>query len=371
MGRGCQRDFSPRRSSPRPPGVRLLGVRDGPARSSWPLSRPRRAVRLALGVATLLLAAACAAPVPAADLPAGAAAAPLPATTPIDASALVPSGGAVASTPAPGPTPRLQSEAEGPVEEQVAAVAPGQPAEPLLAPIPSETITPADQCDPTRPATPLGPGMPGGFSAFRAPLPATPLYNPPGTKRVGLQAGHWKIDEVPPELERLQGGASGGGKQEWEVNLEIGRRAAAQLAAAGYAVDVLTAAVPIRYQAQAFVSIHADGDPAGVLSGYKIARPGFSSVPEADDQLVAALYAAYGPATALERDDEHISRRMTYYYAFNSRRYCSAVAPGVPQAIIETGFLTSAADRQVLIGNPDAPARGIAAGVTAFLESLP
>jgi N-acetylmuramoyl-L-alanine amidase len=58
---------------------------------------------------------------------------------------------------------------------------------------------------------------------------------------------------------------------------------------------------------------------------------------------------------------------MLYYYAFNSRRYCHAVAPGVPQAIVETGFLTSAVDRQLLLGNPGAAAKGIAEGVIAFL----
>lgn len=60
---------------------------------------------------------------------------------------------------------------------------------------------------------------------------------------------------------------------------------------------------------------------------------------------------------------------MRYYYAFNSRRYCHAVAPGVPQAIVEAGFLTSAADRQLLIGNPDLAARGIVNGIIAFLRS--
>ena len=59
--------------------------------------------------------------------------------------------------------------------------------------------------------------------------------------------------------------------------------------------------------------------------------------------------------------------RMLYYYAFNSRRYCHAVAPGVPQAIVETGFLTSAVDRQLLLGNPQAAAKGIANGVLEFL----
>jgi N-acetylmuramoyl-L-alanine amidase len=110
---------------------------------------------------------------------------------------------------------------------------------------------------------------------------------------------------------------------------------------------------------------------SGALRGFKIARPGFSSVPQVDDMLVEQLNAAYGPTTGLPRDDEHISLRMRYYYAFNSRRYCHAVSPGVPQAIVETGFLTNATDRQLLIGNPSAAARGIASGILAFLEKLP
>jgi N-acetylmuramoyl-L-alanine amidase len=207
--------------------------------------------------------------------------------------------------------------------------------------------------------------LPGGF---RDPLPAVPLWNPPGPKRVGLQAGHWQVERVPAELASLQHGAVGGGKQEWEVNLDIARRTAALLEAAGVRVDLLPATVPPRYRAHAFISIHADGDTSGRLQGFKIARPGFSSVPRSDDRLVATLNAAYGPATGLRRDDEHITPRMLYYYAFNSRRYCHAVAPGVPQAIVETGFLTSAADRTLLLGNPDAAARGIAAGVLAFLR---
>jgi len=59
---------------------------------------------------------------------------------------------------------------------------------------------------------------------------------------------------------------------------------------------------------------------------------------------------------------------MRWYYAFNARRYQHAVAPGVPQAIIETGFLTSSADRQYLIGDPDRVARGIANGILRFLQ---
>ena len=314
------------------------------------------AIRLVASFGACVLLAACARP----------AAAPPQAATPV-----APTSTPVAE-PAETETPRLQSQVEGPEPEQAVAPAPPVPtvaASAPLAPNPVETITPADQCDPNQLPPPLRPGTPGGFSAFRLPLPPTPQYNPPGQKRVGLQAGHWQNDQVPPELERLQAGSSGGGKQEWEVNLDIARRTKALLEADGYHVDLLPATVPIRYQAHVFVAIHADGDTAGALAGYKVARPGFSSVPAVDDQLVKSLYAAYGPVTRLPRDDEHISLRMTYYYAFNSRRYCHAVAPGVPQAIIETGFLTSASDRQVLIGNPDLPARGIADGIRAFLEA--
>jgi hypothetical protein len=59
---------------------------------------------------------------------------------------------------------------------------------------------------------------------------------------------------------------------------------------------------------------------------------------------------------------------MTAYYAFNSRRYCHAIAPGVPSAIIEAGYLTSPVDQQILIGDPDAAAQGIARGVLHFLD---
>jgi hypothetical protein len=210
--------------------------------------------------------------------------------------------------------------------------------------------------------------QPGSFRGLRIPLPPAPLWNPPGPKRVGLQAGHWLTEEHPEELSRLQHGTSGGGKQEWEVNLDIARRAARFLEAAGIEVDILPATVPPRYRAHAFVSVHADGDSSGQARGFKITRPAFSSVPEADDQLVAALYAAYEAATGLPRDDGNITARMRYYYAFNSRRYCHAVAPGVPQAIIETGFLTNVSDRRLLLGNPDAAARGIANGILAFLN---
>jgi N-acetylmuramoyl-L-alanine amidase len=203
------------------------------------------------------------------------------------------------------------------------------------------------------------------------PLPPAPLYDPPGSKRVGLQAGHWLTDQVPPELGRLQGGAVGGGKQEWQVNLDVAQRAAALLESSGVQVDVLPATLPAHYQANLFIALHADGDTTGQARGFKVARPGFSSVPDIDDRLVAAINQIYGAETELPRDDEHISLRMRYYYAFNSRRYCHAVAPGVPQAIVEMAYLTSATDRQYLIGDPQRLAHAVADSIQAFLATEP
>jgi N-acetylmuramoyl-L-alanine amidase len=221
-----------------------------------------------------------------------------------------------------------------------------------------------------RPAIPDNPAIVDFFSSFRAPLPPAALWNPPGQRRVGLQAGHWLTEQAPPELSRLQQGSSGGGKQEWEVNLDIALRTRHMLESAGVAVDVLPATIPPSYRAHAFVAIHADGG-AGGLHGFKIARPAFSSIPDVDDQLLDDLNRAYAIATGLPRDDEHISRRMLYYYAFNSRRYCHSVAPGVPQAIVETGFLTSVIDRQLLLGNPNVIAEGLADGILDFLARRP
>ena len=220
---------------------------------------------------------------------------------------------------------------------------------------------------PQGPQPPLGPEL--FASGFRDPLPASPVWNPPGQKRVGIQAGHWQTYDVPDELRRLSPGSSAGGWNEWEINLLIAQNVKSILEVAGIQVDLLPSTVPTRYRAQAFVSVHADGDTSGGMHGYKIARPGFSSIPETDDKLVETMYREYGAATGLPRDsDAHISRRMTYYYAFNTRRYEHAIDLGTPAAIIETGFLTNGGDRAFLTSRPDLAGQGIANGILRFLE---
>jgi N-acetylmuramoyl-L-alanine amidase len=267
----------------------------------------------------------------------------------------------------------LPTSAQSPGTAQDSGSAPAAVVAPAAAaqPEPGADSTCDDTARPDPLPSPGSPRSPDFFRSFRLPLPPAPLYDPPGPRRVGLQAGHWLTDEVPPELGRLQGGSAGGGKQEWEVNLDIAQRAAALLQGAGVQVDVLPATVPPGYRANAFIALHADGDPAGAANGFKVARPGFSSLPDVDDRLVDTLDQVYAADTELPRDDEHISLRMRYYYAFNSRRYCHAVAPGVPQAIIEMGYLTSPIDRRLLIGDPDRLARGLADSIQAFLSTLP
>jgi hypothetical protein len=211
----------------------------------------------------------------------------------------------------------------------------------------------------------------GAFRSFRDPLPPAPLYDPPGPKRVALQAGHWLVDQVPAELRGLEAGAVGGGRQEWQVNLDVAQRTGSLLEDAGFQVDVLPSTVPPHYQANVFVALHADGDTSGQDHGFKVARPGFSSIPSIDDRLVDQINQTYGAETELPRDDEHISLRMRYYYAFNSRRYCHAVMPGVPQAIVEMAYLTNAGDRQYLIGDPQKLAQALADSIQNFLATTP
>jgi N-acetylmuramoyl-L-alanine amidase len=297
--------------------------------------------------------------------------------TPVPASAEAPAPAAEPAPALPTAVPAAAEPTPAPQPPASAQVAPVAPAAPAAAPTqaPAPVFVDPNPCEPgSRQQAMPAPGSSGStdfFRSFRAPLAPAPLYSPPGERTVGLQAGHWRNNEVPPELGRLQGGSAGGGKAEWEVNLDVARRTARMLEQSGVKVDVLPATVPPRYQAHAFISLHADGDVAGVARGFKIARPGFSSIPGVDDRLVENLYDAYGPASGLPRDDEHITLRMRYYYAFNSRRFCHAVAPGVPQAIVELGYMTSAADRRLLIGEPERLAIGLAEGIRAFLRTLP
>ncbi len=188
--------------------------------------------------------------------------------------------------------------------------------------------------------------------------------------RIGLQAGHWRANEAPRELRGLRdNGTSWEGTPEWEGNLEIARRAGAMLEEMGYQVDILPAVVPPRYRADVFIAIHADGSNDPSASGYRVAGPRRDATGRASE-LVALLQQSYGEATGLRRLPT-VTRRMRNYYAFNYRRYEHALHPQTIAVIIETGFLTSARDRRVIVNDPERAARGIVEAVVAFPETPP
>ena len=201
---------------------------------------------------------------------------------------------------------------------------------------------------------------------YPGPIPTPEEWQPPdGPVRIGLQVGHWRAEEAPRELSRLRGnGANWNGIAEWEVNLEIVRHASAMLEDLGYVVDILPAVVPPGYRAHLFIAIHADGSNDPGARGYRVAAPSRDATGRARG-FVDLLRRTYGPATGIRRLPD-TTRRMRNYYAFNFRRYEHALHPMTIAAIIETGFLTSADDRELIIRQPERVARGIVDAITRF-----
>jgi hypothetical protein len=62
---------------------------------------------------------------------------------------------------------------------------------------------------------------------------------------------------------------------------------------------------------------------------------------------------------------------MRNYYAFNFRRYEHALHPMTIGVIIETGFMTSARDRRVILEEPERAAKGIVDAIKAFPVTPP
>ncbi|MEI6181171.1 MAG: N-acetylmuramoyl-L-alanine amidase [Chloroflexales bacterium] len=220
---------------------------------------------------------------------------------------------------------------------------------------------------PPAPPTPTEPPMPTPTST---PDPAaTPTPRAPGTAfRVGLQAGHLRSNELPEELAHLRSssGSHWGNLSEAALNLDIITRVKPLLEAQGVVVDILLATVPTSYDADLFLALHADGSASGSAHGWKLATPWRASA--ASKLFLATMSAAYGPATGLTEDAGGVTFNMKGYYAFNFRRYISAIARTTPAIILEMGFLTSATDRAVIINQPDRVARGIADGILAYLQ---
>jgi len=225
--------------------------------------------------------------------------------------------------------------------------------------------------DPNAPPVALAP--PGGAiiqqGIVRIPKPKIDLG---GQRRVGIQIGHLRTEDVPNEYGtriQQQTGTSWEGITEVDITSEIADRMAAMLNAQGVVVDILPTTVPEGYLADAFIALHCDGDGVGEQSGFKMAH-GSRRGPY-EDALIAAIKDVYAKATGLSYDVTHISSAMRGYYAFNWGRYQHATSPFTPATIIELGYLSNDDDRALLLDHADLIATALANGILTFLDDTP
>ena len=192
-----------------------------------------------------------------------------------------------------------------------------------------------------------------------------------GPRRVGIQAGHWLTAEAPPELWRLvaQTGTSWQGVREVDINLDVARRIKAILERKGIAVDVLPTVIPPGYLADAFVSLHGDGDGTGERSGFKMAYVTRRTPYEQD--LLLDIKDVYKRDTGLEYDPGSVSRAMLGYYAMSWQRNKYATNPHTPSVILEMGYVSNDNDREIMTDKADVVAGAIAAGIARFLDDHP
>ncbi|WP_097651155.1 N-acetylmuramoyl-L-alanine amidase [Candidatus Chloroploca asiatica] len=286
----------------------------------------------------------------------------LAACTPVYALAPTPT----AVVPDPSPVARAAPILAAPTPPQ--AVRSFDPA-PTSAVVPSPVSPTADAADeqaPTEEAAEVpAPEDAPGATGVPTPTPRDPATPP----RVGLQVGHLRSNELPDELARLRTstGARWGRITEAELNLEIVNRITPLLEAEGVVVDIIPATVPPGYDADAFLAIHADGSTSGGPRGWKLATPWRAS--EASKALMAAVGSAYGPGTGMPEDVGGVTFNMKGYYAFSWRRYTHAITSTTPAIIVEMGFMTNAADREILFGQPDRIANAIATGILDYLKA--
>lgn len=172
-------------------------------------------------------------------------------------------------------------------------------------------------------------------------------------RKVGIVAGHWKSDS---------GAECPDGLQEVTINLDVASRVVALLQSQGHDAELLAefSEKLAGYEADAFVSIHADACGTGA-TGFKVARLSASAIPEEEDRLVKCLVQEYGEETGLGFHSRSITFDMTDYHAFWE------IDPATPGVIIELGFMDG--DRKLLTQNSYKAARGVVEGILCFFNS--
>ncbi len=193
-------------------------------------------------------------------------------------------------------------------------------------------------------------------SQWPSPVPDSLVPTSKPLPKVGIVAGHYGFDS---------GAVCPDGLQEVEITVAVAQKVVALLERKGYRVELLGEfdGALLGYQADAFVSLHADSCEVPGASGFKVARVTNSAVPEEEDRLVKCLWDEYEKWTGLARHEDSITPDMRQYHAFRK------IAPETPGAIIEMGFMLE--DRHTLLYEQDKVARGIASGIICFLENAP
>jgi N-acetylmuramoyl-L-alanine amidase len=203
------------------------------------------------------------------------------------------------------------------------------------------------------------------FSApTTAPTPIPLATSAPDVLRVGIVSGHRGI--YPPTGLEDPGAVCADGLTEASVNAAVAERVVEWLSGHGYQVDLFDEFDPRLdgYSGDVLLSIHADSCEYinDVATGFKVASFSDSIVPEEDARLVACLIDRYAETTGLTFHPS-VTYDMTQYHTFRE------IAPGVPGAIIEIGFLYM--DRSLLENNPDVVALGVARGLLCYLRGEP
>ena len=207
---------------------------------------------------------------------------------------------------------------------------------------PTRTLRPTSTPSPTETPVP---------SPSPLPSPSPDLTLP--SAKIGIVAGHWQNDV---------GAVCPDGLKEVRINLDVASQVVSILQGEGYRTELLPEFSERLdgYEAQAFVSIHADSCAALGISGFKVARVASSAIPEQEDRLVACLTREYARGTGLQFHRDSITFDMTDYHAFKE------IDSQTPGAIIELGFM--GADRELLTEHSTQVAQAVADGILCFLE---
>ncbi len=287
-----------------------------------------------------------------------------------------------------GPTPQAGAGDQPPAEAGAVAPLPGAQAAPATQPVirfgvllramgtifavaagvatmftwwTPNTFLPADSVDQLSIAL----ATQSSFAAVAPPSPVPAIVPTEGPlNTVGIVSGHRGLHPTTGLPD--PGAVCEDGLTEAEINETIAERVAKLLHDSGYTVDVFDEFDPRLhgYRALAMISIHADSCEYinDLATGFKVASFAESSTPDEDARLVRCLIDRYAATTGLTFHPS-VTFDMTQYHTFRE------VAPGSPGAIMEVGFMYL--DRELLTGNPDQVALGVARGVLCFLRNEP